>query len=135
MAGANFGSRDCVTLLREVLADIGSVPRIFTSSSADGSRMGKAEALAVGRAAQSTFAVGEVGPPRNTPDYYAVRVMNALLGELFQSRLNHNIREEKGYSYGVSSRFSFGRGPGPLQKWREPDAADLDGAVLRIDVA
>jgi zinc protease len=65
-------------------------------------------------AEQSSFAVGEIGPARATPDYFAIRVMNAMLGELFQSRLNHNIREEKGYSYGVSSRFAFGRGPGPF---------------------
>ncbi|HEX4684715.1 MAG TPA: pitrilysin family protein, partial [Gemmatimonadaceae bacterium] len=58
-------------------------------------------------AAQSTFSIGEVGPPRNTPDYYAVRVMNEMLGVLFQSRLNHNIREVKGYSYGVNSGYAF----------------------------
>ena len=63
-------------------------------------------------AAQSTFAHRRSsGPPRNTPDYYALRVMNEMLGVLFQSRLNHNIREVKGYSYGVSSSFAFGRGP------------------------
>ena len=46
-----------------------------------------------------------------TPDYFALRVMNTMLGELFQSRLNANIREEKGYSYGVGSDFAFGTGP------------------------
>src|SRR5439155_13815826 len=66
-------------------------------------------------AAQSTFSLGEVGPPRSSPDYYALRVMNEMLGVLFQSRLNHNIREVKGYSYGVSSRFAFGKGPGPFR--------------------
>ena len=38
-----------------------------------------------------------------------------MLGGMFQSRLNANIREEKGYSYGVSSRFAFGQGPGPFR--------------------
>src|SRR5206468_11913741 len=52
-------------------------------------------------AAQSSLAIGEVGPPRKTPDFFALRVMNSLFGELFQSRLNANIREDKGYSYGV----------------------------------
>ena len=64
-------------------------------------------------AAQSTFAIGAPGPPRNTPDYFALQVMNTILGGMFQSRLNANIREEKGYSYGVSSSFGFGKGPGP----------------------
>ena len=61
------------------------------------------------------FAIGLPGPPRNTPDFYALQVMNHLLGGLFQSRLNHNIREVRGYSYGVSSSFAFGRGPGAFR--------------------
>ena len=66
-------------------------------------------------AAQSTFAIGHPGPPRNTPDYYALLVMNTMLGGMFQSRLNANIREEKGYSYGVTSNFAFGKGPGAFR--------------------
>jgi zinc protease len=41
--------------------------------------------------------------------------MNTILGGMFQSRLNANIREEKGYSYGVSSGFGYGKGPGPFR--------------------
>ena len=41
--------------------------------------------------------------------------MNTLLGGMFQSRLNANIREEKGYSYGVSSNFAYGKGPGAFR--------------------
>jgi zinc protease len=68
-------------------------------------------------AAQSTFAIGNPGPPRSTPDYFAITVMNQILGSgaNFASRLNMNIREEKGYSYGVRSAFAFGRGPGAFQ--------------------
>jgi len=68
-------------------------------------------------AAQSRFAIGNPGPPRSTPDYYALTVMNYILGAgaNFQSRLNANIREEKGYSYGVTSSFRFGKGPGAFQ--------------------
>ena len=66
-------------------------------------------------AAQSTIAIGLPGPPRNTPDYFALQVMNTILGGMFQSRLNANIREEKGYSYGVGSGFGFGKGPRPFR--------------------
>ncbi|MGH9374043.1 MAG: M16 family metallopeptidase [Vicinamibacterales bacterium] len=66
-------------------------------------------------AAQSTFAIGRPGPPRNTPDYFALQVMNTMLGGMFQSRLNANIREEKGYSYGVFSGFAYGQGPGAFR--------------------
>jgi zinc protease len=66
-------------------------------------------------AVQSVFRLGQVGPTRYTPDYYALEVMNMILGGLFQSRLNHEIREEKGFSYGVGSGFAYGRGPGSFR--------------------
>jgi zinc protease len=62
--------------------------------------------------AQSVFALGHPGPSRDTPDFFALQVMNTILGGMFQSRLNANIREEKGYSYGVRSGFAYGQGPG-----------------------
>jgi zinc protease len=83
-------------------------------------------------AASSTFALGHLGPPRSTQDYYAIRVMNELLGGLFQSRLNHNIREEKGYSYGVGSGFSFGRGPGPFRAGGDIMTAKNDSALVEF---
>jgi zinc protease len=83
-------------------------------------------------AAQSTFAIGSVGPPRSTADYYALRVMNEMLGTLFQSRLNHNIREVKGYSYGVGSNFGFGRGPGPFRASGDIVTAKSDSALIEF---
>ncbi|HVL66193.1 MAG TPA: pitrilysin family protein [Vicinamibacterales bacterium] len=65
-------------------------------------------------AAQSVVNIGLPGPPRSTPDYMPLQVMNFILGGHFQSRLNANIREEKGYSYGVNSWFAYGKGPGPF---------------------
>jgi zinc protease len=84
------------------------------------------------KAAQSVFAIGIAGPPRDTPDYYAVQVMNTLLGGLFQSRLNHNIREVKGYSYGVSSSFAFGRGPGAFRAGGGIVTAKTDSALVEF---
>ena len=81
------------------------------------------------QAAQSTFALGIPGPPRNTPDYYVLQVMNTILGGMFQSRLNANIREEKGYSYGVSSGFAFGKGPGPFRAGGDIVSAKSDAAL------
>ena len=83
-------------------------------------------------AAQSTFTIGSVGPPRSTADYYALRVMNEMLGALFQSRLNHNIREVKGYSYGVNSSFAFGRGPGPFRAGGDIVTAKTDSALIEF---
>jgi predicted Zn-dependent peptidase len=83
-------------------------------------------------AAQSTFAIGRPGPARNTPDYYALQVMNTMLGGMFQSRLNANIREEKGYSYGVSSSFGFGKGPGPFRTGGDIVTDKSDAALIEF---
>jgi zinc protease len=83
-------------------------------------------------AAQSTFAIGRPGPPRNTPDYYALQVMNTILGGMFQSRLNANIREEKGYSYGVGSQFSYGKGPGAFTAFGDIVTDKNDAALAEF---
>ena len=83
-------------------------------------------------AAQSTFAIGLPGPPRSTPDYYAIQVMNMMLGGFFQSRLNMNLREEKGYSYGVRSSFDFGKGPGPFEAGGDIVSAKTDAALVEF---
>jgi zinc protease len=83
-------------------------------------------------AAQSTFAIGRPGPPRNTPDYFALQVMNTILGGQFQSRLNANIREEHGYSYGVSSGFAYGKGPGAFRAGGDIVSAKTDAALIEF---
>lgn len=65
-------------------------------------------------AAQSELRIGQVAVPRLTPDYYALLVLNTILGGQFVSRLNMNLREDKGYTYGVRSGFEFRRAPGPF---------------------
>lgn len=58
-------------------------------------------------AAQSVIRIGRIGVTRTTEDYYPIVVMNTILGGSFTSRLNSNLREEHGYSYGAGSRFTF----------------------------
>ena len=65
-------------------------------------------------APQSQIRMGWVGVARNTPDYFVLDVMNTLLGGSFTSRLNQNLREEHGYTYGASSSFSMRASPGPF---------------------
>ena len=65
-------------------------------------------------APQTALRVTTVAAARRTPDYPALQVMNAALGGLFSSRINLNLREEKGYSYGVFSAFRYDRTPGPF---------------------
>ena len=65
-------------------------------------------------AAQSELRIGHVGVPRRTPDYHALLVLNMVLGGQFVSRINMNLRENKGYTYGARTSFDFRRGPGPF---------------------
>jgi predicted Zn-dependent peptidase len=83
-------------------------------------------------AAQSVFNIGLPGPPRNTPDYFALQVLNTILGGQFQSRLNANLREQKGYSYGVNSNFGFGRGPGAFRAGGSIFIAKTDAALIEF---
>jgi zinc protease len=63
---------------------------------------------------QSEVRIGHVGLARRVPDFHAVQVMNSILGGLFNSRLQLNLREQKGYTYGVGSGFDMRRGAGPF---------------------
>ena len=65
-------------------------------------------------AAQSELRMGHIGLPRSTPDYHALLVLNMILGGQFVSRINMNLREEKGYTYGARTSFEFRKGPGPF---------------------
>jgi zinc protease len=82
--------------------------------------------------AQSVVNIGLPGPPRNTPDYFALLVLNHILGGQFQSRLNANIREQKGYSYGVNSAFAYGKGPGAFRAGGSIVSAKTDAALIEF---
>jgi zinc protease len=63
---------------------------------------------------QSELRIGHVGVPRKHPDYFDLVVMNAILGGLFNSRINLNLREAHAYTYGAFSAFDWRRDAGPL---------------------
>jgi predicted Zn-dependent peptidase len=83
-------------------------------------------------AAQSSFRIGAVGVPRSTKDYFALSVMNTILGGSFTSRLNQNLRETRGYTYGANSRFDMRRAAGPFSASAEIVAAKTDSALLEF---
>jgi zinc protease len=64
--------------------------------------------------AQSVISIGQVAVARNTPDYFPLLVLNSLLGGQFVSRVNLNLREDKGYTYGARTFFDYRRGAGPF---------------------
>jgi predicted Zn-dependent peptidase len=63
---------------------------------------------------QTEIRIGHRGLPRRIEDFHAVSVMSAILGGLFNSRLNMKLREEKGYTYGAGAGFDMRRGAGPF---------------------
>jgi len=75
-------------------------------------------------APQSVILAFGVGLPRSSADYAPVTVMNTMLGGLFSARINMNLREKNGFTYGAFSRYNFRRGAGPF----------FAGAQVRSDV-
>ncbi len=63
-------------------------------------------------APQSELRVGHLGPARKTPDYYGLATLNAVLGGQFTSRLNRNLRETRGITYGARTAFDMQRSAG-----------------------
>ncbi|MEO6589889.1 MAG: pitrilysin family protein [Pyrinomonadaceae bacterium] len=80
-------------------------------------------------AAQSVISVGQIGVSRDNPDYFPLQVMNSILGGQFSARVNMNLREDKGYTYGARSGFAFRRGAGPFSA-----SADVKTAVTKESV-
>lgn len=67
-----------------------------------------------GPSPQTALRVGSPGVARSSPDYVPLEIMNGVLGGLFSSRINMNLRERNGFTYGARSGFAFRRGEGPF---------------------
>lgn len=111
-------------LARDVLGDWqGAAPRPAESSDRPARRQRGVHIVAKPDAPQSELRIGEVGLPRRTPDYFSAVIMNAVLGGLFSSRINLNLREVHGYTYGAHSYFDWRRQSGP---WVVATAVESD---------
>jgi zinc protease len=85
-------------------------------------------------APQTSLAVATIGAPRSTPDYVPLEVLNMVFGGQFASRINMNLREEHGYTYGAHSGFAFRRGAGPFSAYsgiRTDVTAPAVGEIFR----
>ncbi|MEZ5285718.1 MAG: pitrilysin family protein [Vicinamibacterales bacterium] len=118
-----------IVVVGDVAADAvkASLERVFGGWPSSGSRTGVApipqapqltarEIVLVDKpgAAQSQIRIGWVGVPRSTRDYATLDVLNTILGGSFTSRLNQNLREEHGYTYGAASMFDMRSSAGPF---------------------
>jgi predicted Zn-dependent peptidase len=83
-------------------------------------------------AAQSVVVIGAAGVERTTPDYAAIEVMNTILGGSFSSRLNSNLRETKGYTYGANSGFEWRPLPGPFDAGADVRTNVTDSSLVEF---
>jgi zinc protease len=83
-------------------------------------------------AAQSVVRIGHVGIARSNPDYFALQVLNTILGGAFTSRLNQNLRETRGYTYGAFSQFTAGRMAGPFVASASVVTAKTDSSLIEF---
>jgi len=117
VVGGDLGGQDVVAMARELLggwAGPGSAdtPHQIVDGAASTSR--RIRVVHRPGAVQTEIRIGHRGLPRLIPDFHAVSVMSAILGGLFNSRLNMQLREAKGYTYGASAGFDMRRGAGPF---------------------
>jgi zinc protease len=83
-------------------------------------------------AAQSVIRIGHVGIARSNPDYFALQVLNTILGDAFTSRLNQNLRETHGYTYGAFSQFAAWRLAGPFAASASVVTAKTDSSLIEF---
>ncbi len=128
------GSVDSAAMIERADAALGSwSTRALLSPSEDVDAVSRATAVYVvdrPGAAQTELRVGHVGIPRLHPDYFAVVVMNSVLGGLFSSRINLNLRERHGFTYGAFSAFHWRVQSGPFVVSTAVQT-DASGAAIR----
>lgn len=83
-------------------------------------------------AAQSEIRIGHPGVARDNPDFFALQVMNTMLGGTFTSRLNTNLRETHGWAYGARSGYSMLRGAGPFTAAAGVQTNATDSALVEF---
>jgi len=83
-------------------------------------------------APQSVVRISRVGVERTTPDYFPIMVMNTILGGSFSSRLNNNLREKNGYTYGAGSAFDMRPAPGAFSANSSVQTAVTDKAMTEF---
>jgi zinc protease len=118
MVGGDLTGLSIPSLAGQVLGSLGGAKRSPEAAAAPTARSAVSRPIVRfyhrPGSVQTELRIGHVGLPRRVPDFHAVGVMAAILGGLFNSRLQMNLREEKGYTYGVHAGFDMRRGAGPF---------------------
>ncbi len=129
-----IAAEDAMRLLRTAFGDwsAGVTPQATPAPPAQTVRARTVYLVDKPGAVQSVIAVGHAGVPRDDPDYAALEVMNTILGGSFTSRLNQNLREDKGYAYGARSAFDYGIGAGAFSAGAAVQAQSTGPALVEF---
>jgi zinc protease len=121
VVGGDLSGLDLSVMVAEVFGALGSAPRGRSGEdvvAVPGAHSGLDRTIVRlyhrPGSVQSEVRIGHMGLTRSVPDFHAVQVMASILGGLFNSRLQMNLREEKGYTYGIGAGFEMRRGAGPF---------------------
>lgn len=117
VVGGDLGGQDVVELARRLFGEWSRHDRAVEPGAVVDQGAGSGRLVRVVHrpgSVQTEIRIGHPGLPRRVPDYHAVSVMSAILGGLFNSRLNMQLREAKGYTYGAGAGFDMRRGAGPF---------------------
>lgn len=98
-----------VASFEPLLATWKGAPKKIAKISGPKNRKGRVFFVDIAGAKQSSIYVGHQGPKRLDPAFYANQMMTGVLGSGFSSRVNMNLREDKGYSYGARGDFNYNR--------------------------
>jgi zinc protease len=116
IAGGDLDAQEVIGLAERLFGDWRADGAAAVGRPADGGAVTSRFVKIVDRpgAVQTEIRIGHVGVPRKNPDFHTLSVLGAILGGLFNSRLNMKLREEKGYTYGASAGFDMRRARGPF---------------------
>jgi zinc protease len=119
IVGGDLGQQDVVALAERLFGAWSAAPSLAATTgdrAVDTGATGGRVVRVIPRpgSVQTEIRIGHRGLPRRIDDFHAVSVMSAILGGLFNSRLNMKLREEKGYTYGAGAGFDMRRSAGPF---------------------
>jgi predicted Zn-dependent peptidase len=117
IVGGDLAGVDVLAIAERLFDEWGAASRAATSGKivdAGAVRERYVRVLHRPGAVQTEIRIGHPGAPRRIDDFHALSVMGAILGGLFNSRLNMKLREEKGYTYGAGAGFDLRRAAGPF---------------------
>lgn len=121
------------TFAKSPLADWkGTAPKL-PALPAPATMKGRIFFVHVANAAQSTVMLLEHGPQRTAPDYFSNTIMASVFGGSFTSRLNMNLREDKGYAYGARGGLSYSKQYGSLTASAAVQTDSTYQTLLEID--